>query len=155
MYLLPKFLSKIIKQDGFVLTRENDSRKFLIGNPSNAKPLEVKLSKKASELKLLLHPEKWFAEYIISEDITFANGSLEDFITIAINNKGRENINIFNTFISKAQSIRRSFLSFDTRTRSRKSIGFHYDIPKQVYEYMLGDTMMYSCAYWDLSLIHI
>ena len=41
MYLLQKFLSKIIKQDGFVLTRDKDSRKFFIGNPSNAKPLEV------------------------------------------------------------------------------------------------------------------
>ena len=68
MYLLPKFLSKIIKHEGFVLTREKDSRKFLIGNPSKAKPLEVKLSEKASELKLLVHPEKWFPEYIISED---------------------------------------------------------------------------------------
>ena len=46
MYLLPKFLSTIIKRDGFVLTRENDSRKFFIGNPIKAKPLEVKLSKK-------------------------------------------------------------------------------------------------------------
>ena len=41
MYLLPKFLSKIIKHGGFVLTRENDSRKFLIGNPIIAKPLDV------------------------------------------------------------------------------------------------------------------
>ena len=76
MYLLTKFLSKIIKQDGFVLTRENDCRKFLIGTPLVSKPLEVKISKKVSELKLLLHPEKWFPEYIISEDITFTNGTL-------------------------------------------------------------------------------
>ena len=149
MYLLPKFLSKIIKHDGFVLTSEKDSRKFLIGNPSKAKPLEVKLSKKASELKLLLHPEKWFPEYIISEDITFANGSLEDFITIAINNKGRESINIFNTLISNTKSIYRRLLSFDSRSRNKKKIGFHYDIPSQVYKEMLGSSMIYSCAYWD------
>ena len=74
MYLLPKFLSKIIKHDGFVLIRENDPRKFLIGTPLVSKPLEVRISKKVSELKLLLHPEKWFPEYIISEDITFVNG---------------------------------------------------------------------------------
>ena len=52
MYLLPKFLSKIIKQEGFVLTSENDSRKFLIGSPTKAKPLEVKLSQTASELTI-------------------------------------------------------------------------------------------------------
>ena len=48
MYFLTKFLSKIIKQNGFVLTRENDSRKFLIGTPLVSKPLEVKISKKVS-----------------------------------------------------------------------------------------------------------
>ena len=68
MYLLPKFLSKIIKHDGFILTSEKDSRKFFIGNPSKVKPLEVKLSKRVSEVKLLAFPEKWFPEYIISFD---------------------------------------------------------------------------------------
>ena len=60
MYLLPKFLSQHIKQGGFVLIRAEDSRKFLIGNPDKIKPLEVKISKRVSELKLILHPEKWF-----------------------------------------------------------------------------------------------
>ena len=101
MYLLPKFLSKIIKHDGFVLTKENDPRKFLIGNPTKVKPLEVKISKKASELKLVLYPEKWIPEYIISEDITFTQGTLEDFISIVISNKGRGNLSFFNDFISK------------------------------------------------------
>jgi cyclopropane-fatty-acyl-phospholipid synthase len=150
MYLLPKFLSKIIKQDGFVLTRENDSRKFLIGNPTKVKPLEVKLSQSASELRLILYPEKWFAEYIISEDITFTNGTLEDFISITIRNKGRGTINFFNEFISKAKSIYRHLFFFSTKKRNKKSkIAFHYDIPSQVYEYMLGESMTYSCAYWD------
>ena len=149
MYLLPKFLSKIITQDGFVLTRENDSRKFLIGTPLVSKPLEVKISKKASELRLLLHPEKWFPEYIISEDITFTNGTLENFITICIHNKGRGNLNFFNDFISSAESIYRHLFFFNTKKRNKKSIGFHYNIPSQVYKYMLGESMIYSCAYWD------
>ena len=149
MHLLPKLLSKIIKQDGFILIREKDSRKFLIGTPTKAKPLEVKISNKASELRLVLYPEKWFPEYIISGDITFTNGSLEDFITIAVNNKGRGNINLFNDFISNAKSICRRLFFFNTRARNKKSVGFHYDIPSQVYEYMLGESMMYSCAYWN------
>ena len=149
MYLLPKFLSKIIKHDGFILTSEKDSRKFLIGNPSKAKPLKIKLSKRASELKLLTYPEKWFPEYIISEDITFENGSIEDFITIVINNKGRKNISILNELISNAKSIYRRLLSFDSRSRNKKSIGFHYDIPSEVYKIMLGPSMTYSCAFWD------
>jgi len=149
MYFLSKFLSKIIKHDGFILTIDENPRKFLIGNPSKAKPLEVKLSKRVSELKLLMHPEKWFPEYIISEDIIFANGSLEDFITIAINNKGRGTVNFFNEFISKAKSIYRNLFFFDIRVRNKTSIKYHYDIPREVFKYILGESMMYSCAYWD------
>ena len=149
MYLLPKFLSQHIKQGGFVLIRAEDSRKFLIGNPDKIKPLEVRISKRVSELKLILHPEKWFPEYIISEDIKFNNGTIEDFITIAVNNKGRGNINFFNDFISKIKSIYRHLFFFDTRNRNKKSIGFHYDIPSQIYKYMLGESLMYSCAYWN------
>ncbi|MDC0059621.1 cyclopropane-fatty-acyl-phospholipid synthase family protein [Pelagibacteraceae bacterium] len=149
MYLLPKFLSKIIKEDGFILISPA-GQKFLIGNPKKNKPLEVKASKNISELKCTLHPEKWFPEYMISKDFTFANGSLEDFITILINNKGRGNINFFNEIISSAKSIYRRLFFFDTRSRNKKSIGFHYDTPlREVYSYMLGESMMYSCAYWN------
>ena len=148
MYFLPKFLSKIIKDDGFILISP-ENQKFIIGDPKKNKPLEVKMSKKVSEFKCILHSERWFPEYIISGDITFENGSLEDFITIAINNIGRGNINFFNDFISKILSIYRHLLFFDTRARNKKSIGFHYDIPSEVYKYMLGESMMYSCAYWD------
>ena len=134
--------------DGFILiTPEN--QKFIIGNPLKNKPLEVKVSKKVSEIKCIMHSERWIPEYIISKDITFDSGSLEDFLTICINNKGRGSINFFNNFISQTKSIYRRLSSFDSRKRNKKSIGFHYDIPSQVYKYMLGESMMYSCAYWD------
>jgi len=148
MYFLSKFLSKLIKKDGFILISP-DNQKFLIGNPIKDKPLEVKVSKNVSELKCIMHSERWIPEYIISKDITFNSGSLEDFLTICINNKGRGDINFFNNFISHTKSFYRRLMSFDTRKRNKKSVGFHYDIPSQVYKYMLGSSMMYSCAYFD------
>ncbi len=148
MYFLPKFLSKVIKKDGFILI-SHQNQKFIIGNPKKNKPLEVNVSKNVSEIKCVMHSEKWIPEYIISKDITFSSGSLEDFLTILLNNKGRGNVNFFNNFISQTKSIYRRLMSFDSRKRNKESIGFHYDIPSQVYKYMLGESMMYSCAYWD------
>ena len=121
MYFLPKFLSKIITKDGFILITP-DNQKFLIGNPKKDKPLEVKMSKQVSELKCIMHSERWIPEYIISKDITFNSGSMEDFLTICINNKGRGDINFFNNFISKAKSIYRRALFFDSSIRNKKSI---------------------------------
>tara|TARA_Y100000741_G_scaffold137072_1_gene103361 strand:+ start:902 stop:2107 length:1206 start_codon:yes stop_codon:yes gene_type:complete len=148
MYFLPKFLSKVIKKDGFILI-SHQNQKFIIGNPKKNKPLEVNVSKNVSEIKCVMHSEKWIPEYIISKDITFSSGSLEDFLTILLDNKGRGNVNFFNNFISQTKSIYRRLMSFDSRKRNKESIGFHYDIPSQVYKYMLGESMMYSCAYWD------
>ena len=146
MYILPKFLSKIIKKDGFILI-SSSGQKFIIGEPKKDKPLEVKVSKKVSELKCLLHSEKWIPEYIISEDITFnTENGIEEFLTICISNVGRGNINFFNDFTSKAKSIFRQLFS---KNSAKSNIAFHYDIPSQVYKYMLGSSMMYSCAYFN------
>ena len=112
MYILPKFLSKIIKKDGFILISPS-GQKFIIGEPKKkGDPLEVKVSKKVSELKCLLHSEKWIPEYIISEDITFNKETgIEDFLTICIDNVSRGNINFFNDFTSKAKSIFRQLFN--------------------------------------------
>ena len=67
MYFLSKFLSKLIKKDGFILISP-DNQKFLIGNPIKDKPLEVKVSKNVSELKCIMHSERWIPEYIISKE---------------------------------------------------------------------------------------
>ena len=71
MYFLPKFLSKIIKKDGFILISP-ENQKFIIGTPKKDKPLEVKMSKKVSELKCIMHSERWIPEYIISKDNRWA-----------------------------------------------------------------------------------
>ena len=148
MNILLKFFSKLIKKDGFIFVTPN-KRKIIIGKPEKNIPLEVKFSKNVSQLKCVAHSDKWIPEYIISEDITFDKGTLEDFISICIKNKGRGNINFFNNFISKSISFYRKLFSLNTTKRNKKSVSFHYDIPSQVYKYMLGETMMYSCAYWD------
>ena len=36
-----------------------------------------------------------------------------------------------------------------SRARDRAAIGFHYDQPLAFYESFLGDTLVYSSAYWD------
>ncbi len=97
-----------------------------------------------------MHSEKWIPEYIISKDITFnSENGIEDFLTICISNVGRGNINFFNDFTSRIKSIFRRLLSANSGKRNKSSVSFHYDIPSQVYKYMLGKTMMYSCAFWD------
>ena len=148
MYILPKFLSKLIKQDGFVLI-SHSKEKFVIGNPLKKDPMEVKILKKGMELKLALYPEKYFPEGLIHGDIVIDKGTIEDFITITMDNIGRGNISFINEVFSKAKSLIRLFFYYDSKFKSKKDIGYHYDIDPQVFKWMLGESMVYSCAYWD------
>ena len=42
-----------------------------------------------------------------------------------------------------------------TKARDEGAVRSHYDVGNDFYRLVLGPTMTYSCAYWDLSLIHI
>ena len=76
MYILPKFLSKIIKKDGFILISPS-GQKFIIGEPKKKDNLlEVKVSKKFQNLNAITL-RKMVSEYIISEDITFNKAGIE------------------------------------------------------------------------------
>mgnify|MGYP000415654367 FL=1 len=148
MYIVAKLLTKIIKQDGFILISPSNE-KFVIGNPLKKEPMEVKILKKNISLKLALYPEKYFPEGIIGGDIVINNGTIEDFITITMDNIGRGNISFVNDFFSKLKSLVRMFFYYDSKLKSKKNLSYHYDIHPQVFKWMLGENMTYSCAYWD------
>ena len=149
MYIVAKLLTKIIKQDGFILISPSNE-KFVIGNPLKKEPMEVKILKKNISLKLALYPEKYFPEGLIGGDIVINNGTIEDFITITMDNIGRGNISFINDYFSKLKSLVKMFFYYDSRLKSKKDVSYHYDnIHTQVFKWMLGENMSYSCAYWD------
>ena len=57
---LARFLNKIIKKGGFILTDAN-AKDYIIGNP-NDEPLKLKILNKKLHYKLLLHPDLYFGE---------------------------------------------------------------------------------------------
>ena len=57
---LARFLNKVFKKDGFILTDAN-SKDYIIGNPGN-NPIKLKILNKKLHYKLLLHPDLYFGE---------------------------------------------------------------------------------------------
>ena len=110
----------------------------------------MKILKKNISLKLALYPEKYFPEGLIGGDIVINNGTIEDFITITMDNIGRGNISFINDYFSKLKSLVKMFFYYDSRLKSKKDVSYHYDnIHTQVFKWMLGENMSYSCAYWN------
>jgi len=48
-----------------------------------------------------------------------------------------------------AAAARAKLTNFQSVRRSYKNVQHHYDIGNDLYEFMLGETMVYSCGYWD------
>ena len=57
---LAKFLNKIFKKGGFILTDAN-SRDYIIGYPKK-NPIRLKILNKKLHYKLLFHPDLYFGE---------------------------------------------------------------------------------------------
>jgi len=101
---LARFLNNIFKKDGFVLI-DAFSNKYIIGTPFNKDPIVVRLLNKKLHYKLLFYPDLYFGEAYAEGDIEIENGSLTDFLNIALMNIGRTDINIFNKILNKLRGI--------------------------------------------------
>ena len=90
---LARFLNKVFKKHGFILTDAN-SKDYIIGNPRN-NPIKLKILNKKLHYKLMLHPDLYFGEAYTNGEIIIENGTLTDFLDLALMNFGRGELNFF------------------------------------------------------------
>ena len=90
---LARFLNKIFKKGGFVLTDAN-FKDYIIGEPDN-NPIKLKILNKNLHYKLLFHPDLYFGEAYTNGEIEIENGTLTDFLDLALMNFGRGELNFF------------------------------------------------------------
>ena len=144
---LANFLSKIIKNDGFILI-DYDSKKYEIGKPLKEIPIQIRLLDKSLNYKLLLNPDLYFGEAYTNGSLVIENGTITDILEIAFKNIGRENINIYSKVINKIRGTYRYFTNFNRIINSKKNVRHHYDISEKLYDLFLDKKRQYSCAYF-------
>ena len=144
---LARFLNNIFKKDGFVLI-DAFNKKYIIGTPINKDPIVVRLLNKKLHYKLLFYPDLYFGEAYAEGDIEIENGSLTDFLNIALMNLGRTDINIFNKILNKLRGSYRYLTNFNFIKKSKMNVAHHYDISDELYELFLDPKKQYSCAYF-------
>ena len=118
MYLV-NFLNTLIKKKGFILI-DASNRKYIIGKPSTEKPITLKILDKKLHNKLLLHPDLYFGEAYADGSIKIENGSLTDFLEIALENIGRGQINNFSQALNKIEGLYKSVTNFNFAKVSKK-----------------------------------
>ena len=111
MYLA-SFLNKLIKEDGFILVDANNN-KYVIGIPIKENPIILKHLDKALHYKLLFYPDLYFGEAYTDGSIKIENGTLTDFLNIALKNIGRSETNKFSQLINSLRGSYSFILNFN------------------------------------------
>ncbi len=144
---LVSFLNKLFKEDGFILI-DADSKKYIIGNPKKKEPITLRLIDKKLHFKLLFYPDLYFGEAYTDGTLEIKNGSLTDFLEIAMKNIGRNEINIFGRILNKIRGTYRYLTNFNLAKKSKYNVAHHYDISEDLYNLFLDPKRQYSCAYF-------
>jgi len=144
---LINFLNNLFKYDGFVLIDSN-SKKFVIGKPIKENPITLKLFDKSLNYKLLYNPDLYFGEAYTNGSLRIENGTLTEFLEIALRNIGRNNINIYGKILNKLKGSYRYLTNFNKGLISKKNVSHHYDISEKLYDLFLDSNRQYSCAYF-------
>ena len=144
---LARFLNKRFKTDGFLLI-DAYSKKYIIGSPKNKNPITLKILNKKLHYKLLFRPDLYFGEAYSDGDIVIENGTLTDFLDLALMNIGRKEINFFSQFINKLSGSYRYLTNFNFIKKSKMNVSHHYDLSDELYDLFLDPKKQYSCAYF-------
>ena len=144
---LASFLNNVFKKDGFILIDANNNQ-YIIGRPKKSIPIKIRILDKKLHLKLLLHPDLYFGEAYTDGDLKIENGSLSDFLDLALMNFGRKELNIFSYLINKLRGSYRYLTNFNFIKKSKMNVSHHYDISDDLYNLFLDPKRQYSCAYF-------
>ena len=144
---LARFLNKLFKKDGFILIDAED-KQYIIGSPENKNPIRVILLDKKLHYKLLFRPDLYFGEAYSDGGIKIENGSLTDFLNLALMNIGRSELNFFSQLLNKFSGTYRYLTNFNFIKKSKMNAAHHYDLSDELYDLFLDSKKQYSCAYF-------
>ena len=144
---LINFLNNLFKYDGFILI-DSSSKKYLIGKPIKENPIIVKLLDKNLNYKLLWNPDLYFGEAYMNGSLIIENGTLSEFLEIALRNIGRSDINIYGKILNTIKGTFRYLTKFNKGLVSKNNVSHHYDISESLYDLFLDANRQYSCAYF-------
>jgi len=144
---LLNFLRGLIKDDGFELVDAN-SKSYIIGKPKKETPIRLKILDKSLHWKLLLNPDLYLGEGYMNGSIVIENGSLTEFLDIALKNVGRQPTNELTNILGRFRRIYRYLTNFNLIGKSKENVAHHYDISEKFYDLFLDEKRQYSCAYF-------
>ena len=90
----------------------------------------------------------YFGEAYSNGSIKIENGSLTEFLEIALKNIGRKKTNNIAEILNKLRGTYRLITNFNFVKKSKINVAHHYDLSDNLYDLFLDPKRQYSCAYF-------
>jgi cyclopropane-fatty-acyl-phospholipid synthase len=145
--MLFRNLLRHVVRKGTVRLIDAKGRSFSYGDDSEPR-CTLRQHSRMLDFKIPLVPSLYFSEAYMDGQMTFEEGTLEDFLQLVMQNNGRLNSHWLVRFgwAIKRQSAR--LTQYNRTGRARRNVAHHYDLSGQLYDLFLDSDRQYSCAYF-------
>jgi cyclopropane-fatty-acyl-phospholipid synthase len=112
-------------------------------------PVAIRFATRAAERRIVLDPELRFGEAYMDGEVILTQGSIADFLDIAVRNLSRSRVSAWVGLLGKLRSAWRRLFQHNTVWRARRNATHHYNIDYRIYRLFLDSDLQYSCAYFE------
>jgi cyclopropane-fatty-acyl-phospholipid synthase len=112
-------------------------------------PVAIRFATRAAERAVLIDPELRFGELYVDGNIIVEQGSIADFLDLAIKNLSRARTSVWSDALRILRSLARAFFQHNTLWRATRNAVHHYNIDYRIYRLFLDSDLQYSCAYFE------
>jgi cyclopropane-fatty-acyl-phospholipid synthase len=153
--ILERVLKKLV-QTGDLQVTDWKGRVLRFGDGGLPKS-HIKISSAAAARKMALDPDLQLGECFMSGELQVIEGSIFDFLALALKNAGLQGQSLANMHrgnaihnaLYKYRMMRRGWDQRNDKARARQNVHHHYDLRGEMYDLFLDKDRQYSCAYFE------
>ncbi|WP_350333810.1 cyclopropane-fatty-acyl-phospholipid synthase family protein [Coralliovum pocilloporae] len=146
--LLFSFLNRIIVK-GSLTVIDCAGQSFHFGEVQSKQTVTIRLTNRTTEWKLIADPEREAGEAYMDGRLLVEQGSLYDFLALAIANMEAAKRPWWMATLSRLRVWTRRFRQNNTRKRAQQNVAHHYDLSGALYDLFLDTDKQYSCGYFE------
>jgi cyclopropane-fatty-acyl-phospholipid synthase len=145
--IFDRIISSLMRTGDLTITDWNGkARHYGDGTPPR---VSVKFMTAAAARKVALDPDLNLGECYMDGSIQLLEGSVRDFLALAIKNTGTRQRHAVHLMLDKFREAARRIYQDNKIGKAKVNVARHYDLSGQIYDLFLDRDRQYSCAYFE------
>lgn len=145
--LLEWLLKRFVRRGNLRITSAS-GHSFAVGD-GRGRPVAVRFSSRAAQLRVLLDPELQVGEAYMDGTLVVEHGSIADLLGLAMSQTPDGMPPAWARLQWTLRYLKRRLQQFNPPSRARRNVAHHYDLDGRLYSLFLDADRQYSCAYFE------